>query len=186
MADCRIDGCEKQARPDLENAAMPYMGLCAMHCKRLQRGRPLEAPAQEKLPPEKRLKVTVIHLADVDTSEDGDQEFDLAMDCVKQAARRWLKSLGWRRVRDAVQRRAETESQEADEHRAVEGKLPRGTSSRASCRGAGTTQGREDLRRDRQEARDHDAVCARPGDVGARANQDRNRRGRGQGSRARA
>lgn len=177
-ADCSVDGCERPARPDLAS------GLCEMHYRRSLRGRPLDAPAQEKLPPGKRLEVAVIRVGDVDTGANDDRAYELAMECVKQAARRWMKANGWRPARDAVQRNRYLETQEVEQSRARENSLAQGAGSRAPGTGARDAQSRQDVRRDRDQVGNFAAGRSRAGHVGAGANQDRDRRGRRQGSRA--
>ena len=68
MSACELDGCERQPGPSRK--------LCAMHRKRRERGRPLDAPTREArlATREETLANLAVDLANVDSENDAAYE----------------------------------------------------------------------------------------------------------------
>lgn len=80
---CSVEDCERDAA---------CRGLCWAHYKRQARGRPVTGPLQQR-DPRATLRAAVQAVADVDTSEDADAEFERAQDRLRKAAVRYAESL---------------------------------------------------------------------------------------------
>lgn len=62
-----------------------------MHEKRRQRGQPLQAPVEERLPPFEAVIVASNDLAEAEAEE----EYRRAKDALRSACERWLVERGW-------------------------------------------------------------------------------------------
>lgn len=83
MADCTVTGCTRPANGE----------MCNLHRQRRLRGKPLQAPVQEKLSPFARFVEACIGLADAPAEDD--PAYDRALDVTRKAACAWMRSLGW-------------------------------------------------------------------------------------------
>lgn len=77
---CRITDCDNETKG---------REICGMHRMRLNRGAPVHGPTQERLGHFQMMCKAAIRMAD---AED-DTDYQLAVDCLRKAARKWVASV---------------------------------------------------------------------------------------------